>query len=82
MEVKTLTEDELNSLRSYDEKQTQYSNALGSVEYQMALLKASKAKIEEYILKLEEENQKLSETLTQKYGFGRIDLETGEITIG
>jgi hypothetical protein len=48
----------------------------------MALLKASKAKIEEYILKLEEENQKLSETLTQKYGFGRIDLETGEITIG
>jgi regulator of replication initiation timing len=81
MEIKQLTEEEIQSLRDLSFRQSNLINALGQLEYQITLLENNKSALKERIQGLEEENKTLGQALTEKYGNGSLNLETGEITI-
>ena len=74
MEKKVLTHEELQSLREIERKQSDLMFKLGQLEYQRVILKND-------VQFLENENLRLGKLLTEKYGEGKISLETGEITI-
>jgi len=80
METKVLTQEELNALREIDNKQSNLIIQLGQIEYQIALLENQKVNLKNSILQVEKENTDLGKILTEKYGNGNINLETGEIT--
>ena len=81
METKVLTQEELLQLKSLRTQQDTLIMNLGSVEYRMSLLEQSKNELKNQVLKLETLNNELGAQLTEKYGSGELNLETGEITV-
>jgi hypothetical protein len=81
METKVLTQEELDSLRNLKDQQNNILAGLGSIEYRITLLENNKAILKAQIAELEQANNTLGAQLTEKYGNGSLDLETGEITI-
>ena len=81
METKVLTQEELLQLKSLRTQQDTLLMNLGSVEYRMSLLEQSKNELKNQVLKLETLNNELGAQLTEKYGSGELNLETGEITV-
>jgi hypothetical protein len=81
MEIKQLTEEEVQSLRDLSNRQSNLIATLGQLEYQITLLETNKAILKGRIQVIEEENQTLGQALTEKYGNGSLNLETGEITV-
>ena len=82
METKVLTQEELTQLKSLREQQNNLLMNLGSIEYRMSLLEQNKNELKNQVLELERINNELGAQLTEKYGSGNLNLETGEITIG
>lgn len=80
MEKKVLTPEELQLLRDLNDKQINIISTLGKIEYQLVLLENQKQTLKKQIEEIELENSKLGKTLTEKYGDGDLNLETGEIT--
>jgi|TARA_B110000967_G_C18744894_1_gene489708 hypothetical protein len=76
-----LSEEELKTLRSYQQKQTQITFNLGNVDIQKAILEGQRSVILENLANLQEESNKTAKDLQDKYGEGNIDLETGEFTL-
>jgi len=86
-EIKKLTQEEIDSIKSL---QTQYNKVvfeLGSIESQLVmvkrqieLLEKDKMKVVNEIDKIGETETKLIESLQTKYGAGNINIETGEIS--
>ena len=81
METKVLTQEELQSLRNLRDQQNDILTGLGSLEYRITLLENNKAILKSQIAELEKTSADLGAQLTEKYGSGNLDLETGEITI-
>lgn len=81
METKVLTQDELAQLKSLRDQQSDLVINLGSIEYRMLLLEQNKEILKAQILELEKSNSELGRQLTEKYGSGNINLETGEIVV-
>jgi hypothetical protein len=81
MEKKVLTQEELTQLRDLQSRQNDILVSLGSVEYRITLLEQNKEILKAQVLEIEKLNSDLGVELTQKYGSGNLDLETGEITI-
>jgi hypothetical protein len=81
METKVLTQEELTQLKSLREQQNTLLMNLGSIEYRMSLLEQNKNELKNQVLELEKLNNELGAQLTEKYGNGTLNLETGEITI-
>jgi hypothetical protein len=79
METKVLTPEELKALKDLQFKQDQLIVALGNVEYRMTLLDKQKLNLKIQIEDLEKSNLELGAQLTEKYGNGNLNLETGEI---
>ena len=75
-----MTPEELNLLRSLNQNQRDLMFSLGQLEYESILLNLRKDNLKENIEQLEQESKNLGKTLTEKYGSGDINLETGEIT--
>jgi hypothetical protein len=82
MESKVLTQEELTQLRNLQTRQNNLLMDLGSIEYRMSLLEQTKNDLKSQVLEIERLNNELGAQLTQKYGNGTLNLETGEITIG
>jgi hypothetical protein len=82
METKVLTQEELTQLKSLREQQNNLLMNLGSVEYRMSLLEQTKNDLKSQVLEVEKLNNELGAQLTEKYGNGTLNLETGEITVG
>jgi len=82
METKVLTQEELTQLRNLREQQNTLLMDLGSIEYRMALLDQTKNQLKNQVIELEKVNNELGVKLTEKYGNGTLNLETGEITVG
>jgi hypothetical protein len=80
METKVLTQEELQSLRNLRDQQNDILNGLGSLEYKITLLENNKAILKSKIAELEKISATLGAQLTEKYGSGNLDLETGKIT--
>jgi hypothetical protein len=81
METKVLTQEELQSLRNLRDQQNDILTGLGSLEYKIILLESNKAVLKLQIAELEKISANLGAQLTEKYGSGNLNLETGEITI-
>ena len=81
METKVLTQDELTQLRNLKEQQQNLLMDLGSIEYRISLLEQTKSNLKSQVLELEKLNNQLGAQLTEKYGNGVLNLETGEITV-
>ena len=81
METKVLTQEELQSLRNLRDQQNDILAGLGSLEYRITLLESNKSILKSQIVELEKTSADLGAQLTEKYGSGNLDLETGEITI-
>ena len=81
METKVLTQEELQSLRNLRDQQNDILTGLGSLEYRITLLESNKAILKSQIVELEKTSTDLGAKLTEKYGSGNLNLETGEITI-
>jgi hypothetical protein len=81
METKLLTQEELTQLTSIQNQQNDLIINLGSIEYRMSLLEQNKEILKVQILELEKSNTELGRQLTEKYGSGNINLETGEIIV-
>ena len=82
METKVLTQEELTQLRDLQSQQNDLLMDLGSIEYRISLLEQNKAILKAQVIELEKLNNELGSKLTEKYGSGNLNLETGEITIG
>jgi hypothetical protein len=82
METKVLTQEELTQLKDLQTRQNNLLMDLGSIEYRMSLLEQTKNDLKSQVLEIERLNNELGAQLTQKYGNGTLNLETGEITIG
>ena len=81
METKILTQEELTQLRDLQNQQNDLILNLGSIEYRMSVLEQTKIELKSQVLEIEKMNSKLGAELTEKYGNGNLNLETGEITI-
>ena len=81
METKVLTQEELTQLRDLQNQQNDILAGLGSLEYRITLLESNKSILKSQIVELEKTSADLGAQLTEKYGSGNLDLETGEITI-
>jgi hypothetical protein len=81
METKVLTQEELTQLRDLQSQQNDLLVSLGSIEYRITLLEQNKEILKSKVIELEKLNNELGFKLTEKYGSGNLNLETGEITI-
>jgi hypothetical protein len=81
METKVLTQEELTQLRDLQIQQNDLLMSLGSIEYRISLLEQNKAILKAQVIELENLNNELGSKLTEKYGSGNLNLETGEITV-
>jgi hypothetical protein len=75
-----LSQEELDTIKQLQQKQQDLINRFGQLEYQMQLLELQKDQLVETIGKLQQNEQKTGEALTQKYGNGTVDLESGMFT--
>jgi chaperonin cofactor prefoldin len=81
METKVLTEEEITSLRNLNAQQNNILAGLGSLEYRITMLENNKAALKAQIAEVEQASAELEAQLTEKYGNGSLNLETGEITV-
>jgi hypothetical protein len=75
-----LSQEELNFIKQLQADQQNLITQFGSVEYQMQLLELQKDQLIESLNKLREQEITTGNELTQKYGNGTVDLESGTFT--
>ena len=78
METKVLTQEEIQLLKSIQEKRLQIVEQFGIIETRIQELRLQKEYLKEELKKLRQEELKTGKTLQQKYGDGTINLEKGE----
>ena len=79
-EVKQFTSEELNNLKSFQSRMDQILSQLGRVHLSKIKLDEQETLIKNEIKKTETEEQELAKTLSDKYGKGSLDIETGTFT--
>ena len=78
METKVLTQEELQSLKSIQEKRIQLTEQFGIVEMRIQEIELQKEILKEELKKLQKEEIIIGESLQKTYGDGTINLEKGE----
>lgn len=73
-----LTQEELDTIKSIQEKTNAVVSELGNLELTQLQLDARKEEIKSYYNDLKSEESKFGKELSEKYGNGTIDLEKGE----
>jgi|TARA_B100001778_G_C18286325_1_gene493297 hypothetical protein len=76
-----LSKEELEVLKSYQQRQNQITFNLGNVDIQKAILEGQRSAILENLADLQEESNKTAKEMQKKYGEGNVNLETGEFTL-
>jgi hypothetical protein len=75
-----LSQEELQSLKLLQEKQNQLVVKFGQLEYEIQNLELQKETAIDQLSKLKEKEELIGNQLTQKYGNGSIDIESGYFT--
>jgi hypothetical protein len=78
METKVLTQEELQSLKSIQEKRIQLTEQFGLIEMRIQEMGLQKEFLKEELKKLQQEEITIGESLQKTYGDGTINLEKGE----
>ncbi len=71
---KQLTQEELQQVKDLQDQVQQATLQLGNVEVR-------KIQLKETILKLQQAEEQLAKTLSDKYGVGTLDIDTGKVTV-
>ena len=75
-----LSQEELDTIKQLQQSQQDLISRFGQLEYQMQLLELQKDQLVETMGELQKEETKIGQELTQKYGNGTVDLESGTFT--
>lgn len=78
MEPIKLTEEELNKFAEIQAKNNAVVNQLGNLELTKLQVENRRVEILNFLNELREEENEFGKELTEKYGEGSIDLQTGE----
>jgi hypothetical protein len=78
MATKKLTKKEIEALKEIQQKNTAIVNEFGSMEIAKMQIEARKTEIVKFYNELKEEEAELGKTLSEKYGVGSINIESGE----
>jgi chromosome segregation ATPase len=76
----SFSETELNELRKLREKISQLTLQFGQISISIIKLKESENQLKDQLSSLEKEETNLAKKLSDKYGDGSIDLESGTFT--
>jgi hypothetical protein len=79
-EPQKFTQEELDNLKSFQTRLDQILSQLGRVHLSKIKLNEQEDLIKEEIKKIETEEQELAKSLSDKYGRGSLDIETGTFT--
>ena len=79
-EVKKFTPEEIESLKNIQIRMDQIILQLGRVHLSQIKLDEQERLVKDEISKIEKEEQDLAKTLSDKYGRGSVDIETGTFT--
>jgi hypothetical protein len=75
-----LSQEELQALKKLQEDQNQLVIKFGQLEYEIQSLELQKDKTIDQLNKLKEKEELIGNQLTDKYGNGSIDIESGYFT--
>jgi hypothetical protein len=75
-----LSQEELDNIKQLQATQQNLISRFGQVEYQLQVLEAQKDELVTSLARLQEEETSLGKLLTEKYGNGSIDLDSGLFT--
>jgi hypothetical protein len=75
-----LSPEELQALKKLQEDQNQLVIKFGQLEYEIQSLELQKDKTIDQLNKLKEKEELIGNQLTNKYGNGSIDIESGYFT--
>ena len=75
-----LSQEELQSLKSLQEKQTFLISTFGQIEYELQTLELQKQDLIKKLSEAKEKESLIGQHLTEKYGNGSIDVESGFFT--
>lgn len=78
-EVKKLTTEELENIKSIKREYSNLALSLGEIELSISNLNKDKQIYLDNYKQLNERDVELAKILNEKYGTGTINLETGEI---
>ena len=79
-EVKKFTQEELDSLKNFQIRLEQVVSQLGRVHLSKIKLNEQEDLLKAEIKNNEKEEHELAKTLSDKYGKGSLDIETGTFT--
>jgi len=74
MAEKQLTSEELQQVKGLQEQTQQVTMQLGSLEIK-------KMQLKNLISQLQQQEEQIAKTLSDKYGNGTLDIDTGKLTI-
>ena len=80
MSKKKLSKEELQTFKDFQTQENNLVVSFGQVEYQIASLETQKNSLIEAKRVFERERTEFAKVLSEKYGDGNINLETGEVT--
>ena len=79
-EVKTVTPEELQALKSVRDEIDNYIISLGQIQYQRVLLEHQEDQIKKSLIGSKLKEKEVSDDLSKKYGNVSVDIETGIIS--
>ena len=74
MEEKQLTPEELQQVKTLREQTQQVTLRLGALEIK-------KMQLKNQVRSLQQQEEQIAKTLSDKYGIGTLDIDTGKLTI-
>ena len=74
MAEKQLTQEELQQIKDLQDQVQQVTLQLGNLELK-------KIQLKEIVLNLQQAEEEVAKTLSNKYGVGTLDMDTGKLTI-
>ena len=80
MEKQFITEEEKAKLAEFRQREEQIIIGLGQIEYQIQTLELDKDSLTESLSQLRKDQVTLGQQMTEKYGDGNVNLDTGEFT--
>ena len=80
MEKQFITEEEKARFENLRKTEEQIIIGLGQIEYQIQSLELNKEDYITQLSQLKQDQTKIGQELTEKYGDGNVDLTTGEFT--
>jgi hypothetical protein len=80
METKKLSQEQLQQIKSIQQKNQAVVKELGQIEILKLQLKKRQQTAQQYLEDLLEEQEQIAQEIESIFGKGSIDIETGEFT--